>query len=321
MTTQPSAAVAIIMRTKDRPLLLERALRDVLRQAFKDWVLVIVNDGGDAREVDLLVERHSSALGGRVSILHHAQSEGMEAASNAGISATASDFITIHDDDDEWHPNFLERTVAHLRNSGDAGVAVRTEIVWERIQGRLIEELEREVFWPEMKSVTLFDMLRTNRCVPISVLYRRSVHEDVGYYDESLSVVGDWEFFLRLLQRHRLGFIDGTPLAYWNRRRETSGALANSMAQPDEHSRLDLEVRERHLREYVASQGMGALLYLTSYSQREYDHLHQRKNYMEDQVRELNKRISLLEAAISDASLVSLIRRRYRRFKDRLARS
>ncbi|GAB3547351.1 glycosyltransferase [Arthrobacter tumbae] len=317
MTIEPAAAVAIIMRTKNRPLLLERALQDVLRQTFQGWILVIVNDGGDAHKVDLLLERHASALGGRASALHHAHSKGMEVASNAGIRATASEFIAIHDDDDEWHPEFLEQTVRHLSNGEDAGVAVRTEIVWERIQGQRIEDLEREIFWPEMRSVTLFDMFRSNRCVPISVLYRRSVHEDIGYYDESLSVVGDWEFYLRLLQRHRLGFIDGTPLAYWNRRRETSGDLANSVAQREEHIRLDLEVRERHLREYVASQGMGALLYLTSYNQHEFDHLHQRKNYMEDQVGELNRRIDLLEEAISDASLVSLIRRRYRRFKDR----
>ncbi|WP_299167843.1 glycosyltransferase family 2 protein [uncultured Arthrobacter sp.] len=317
MTPRPSATVAIIMRTKNRPLLLERALQDVLRQTYEEWVLLIVNDGGETRDMEQLLERHASALAGRASVLHHPQSKGMEAASNAGIQASASQFIAIHDDDDEWHPEFLDRTVRHLEDGEDGGVAVRTEIVWEEIRGEQINELDREIFWPQMRSVTLFDMLRNNRCVPISVLYRRSVHENVGYFDESLSVVGDWEFYLRFLQHHRMGFIDGTPLAYWNRRREAAGDLANSVAQQDEHIRLDLEVRERHLREYVAAQGMGALLYLTSYNQREYDHLHQRKNYLEDRIEHLNDRIGNLEAAISDASLVSLLRRRYRRYKDR----
>lgn len=320
MTTEPSAAVAIVMRTKNRPLLLDRAIRDVLRQEFQDWVLVVVNDGGQASEVDRLLERYSAELRGRATALHFSESRGMEAASNAGIGASASELIAIHDDDDEWHPSFLKRTVQHLQDTGEAGVAVRTEIVWERIRGSQIEELDREIFWPQMRSVTLFDMLRNNRCVPISVLYRRSVHDDVGPYDESLSVVGDWEFHLRFLQRHRMGFIDGDPLAYWNRRRDTSGDLANSVAQQEDHVRLDLEVRERHLRDYVSTQGLGALLYLTAYNQREYDHLHQRKNYMEEQVRELNQRIGLLEEAISDASLVSLLRRRYRRLKGRFSR-
>lgn len=40
--------VSVIMRTKDRDVLLRRALSDVARQTFTDWGLVIVNDGGAA---------------------------------------------------------------------------------------------------------------------------------------------------------------------------------------------------------------------------------------------------------------------------------
>lgn len=325
--TQP--AVAIIMRTRNRERLLERAVKDVLAQSFPDWSLTIINDGGSRAAVDEVLAAYQDQLGVRVTVLHNEKSVGMEAASNLGIRSSASDFIAIHDDDDEWHPDFLARTVGYLGENADAGVAVRTEIVYEHLHPDYIEVVDREIFHPGVRAVTLFDTLRYNRFVPISLLYRRSLHSSVGFFDESLAAVGDWEFLLRVLTSgNTVGFVDGEPLAYWNQRRNSTGDFSNSViALDDEHQRLDVLVRERYLQEYVRENGLGALLYLTKHLDRLADHLHQRKDYAEELLREsleqnrrLQERLQRLEEAVSDASLVSLIRRRYRRLKDGLRR-
>jgi glycosyltransferase involved in cell wall biosynthesis len=86
----PQPAVAIITRTKNRPILLPRAIESVLSQSFKDWIHVIVNDGGDPAELEAVIEPHLPAYKGRLSIMHHAVSLGMEAASNAGIHSSQS---------------------------------------------------------------------------------------------------------------------------------------------------------------------------------------------------------------------------------------
>jgi glycosyltransferase involved in cell wall biosynthesis len=346
--------VAVIMRTRDRPLLLRRALADVCAQTFGDWHLVVVDDGGDAAEVDRVVKQ-CPGVAGRVTVLHNAVSRGMEAASNQGVGAVDAEFVAVHDDDDTWHPAFLERTVAHLRATGDVAVAVRTEIVRERIDGDVVEEFEREVFEADVHSFTLFDLLRANRVVPISLLYRRSVHEDIGPFREDLPVVGDWDFNLRLAQSGRtVGFLDGEPLAFWHHREEAEGSAANSVLErAEEHRDHDLEVREAALRDYVRQHGAGGLLYVTKYFQREIDLLHDHvervqarlgevQTHLHDEqpfVREIEQslaaqretsarideglarlveRLDALESAVSDASLTSLLRRRYRRAKMRL---
>jgi glycosyltransferase involved in cell wall biosynthesis len=340
-------AVAVIMRTRDRPVLLARALADVCAQTFGDWHLVVVDDGGDAPEVDRLVSG-CPGLTGRVTVVHNEVSRGMEAASNQGVGTVDSEFVTVHDDDDTWHPAFLERTVAHLRATDDVAVAVRTEIVWERIDGDVVQECGREVFHPGVHSFTLFDLLRTNRFVPISLLYRRAVHEDIGPFREDLPVVGDWEFHLRLAQSGRaVGFLDGEPLAFWHQRPEADGTDANSViGRQDEHRDHDLEVRDAALRDYVRRHGAGGLLYVTEYFQREIDLLHEHVERVharlgevqpglqevqrtleaqgataariDDTLGRLVGRLDRLEAAVSDASLVSLLRRRYRRAKARV---
>jgi len=307
----PYATVAIIMRTKQRPLLLRRALGDVTRQSYQAWQLVILNDGGDAAGVDQLVAEHADGLAGRVTVLHNEESVGKEAGSNQAIQASSSAYIGIHDDDDSWHPDFLARTVAHLEGEPDAGVAVRTEIVWEEVAGESIVELGRETFGPDIHEFTLFELIRHNRVVPISLLYRRSVHREIGYYREDLAEVGDWEFNLRLAAGHRLGFLADQPLAFWHQRRDQDGPLGNSVISgADLHRKFDLLVRNEALQAHVQGEGLGGLLYLTKY-------LDRRHGEVLDLLREQNDRIRVMEEAISDASLVSLLRRRYRRVKGR----
>ena len=68
---QQVASVAVIMRTKDREMLLGRAVADVCAQSWADWHLVIVNDGGVTVSVDEVVRRYESALAGRVTVIHN----------------------------------------------------------------------------------------------------------------------------------------------------------------------------------------------------------------------------------------------------------
>jgi glycosyltransferase involved in cell wall biosynthesis len=75
------ARVAVITRTKNRAILLKRAIRSVLDQKYEDWTHVIVNDGGDAGEFSVLAE--SGRIQGRVTVIDN-PSVGMEAASIPG---------------------------------------------------------------------------------------------------------------------------------------------------------------------------------------------------------------------------------------------
>lgn len=303
-----SAQVAVIMRTKNRARMLERAIEDVLSQTFREWFLVVVNDGGDAAAVDQVVERYSTRLKNSVLVIHNAESLGMEAASNLGIRSCDSEFIAIHDDDDEWSPDFLASTVKYLQTSEDAGVMVRTEVVYEQITDGTIEILGREILEPELTRITLSSLIHHNRGVPISFLYRRSVHDVVGYYDETLDAVGDWEFHLRFAQKFSIGFIDGEPLAFWNQRPGLGGDLGNSVIhRAHEHHAFDELVRENYLKRDVTDHGLGIMLF--------YSTMH--REIMHSQ-REISDRLVRLEAGVSDASLVSLLRRRYRRLKGRI---
>jgi glycosyltransferase involved in cell wall biosynthesis len=257
-----SPTVAIIMRTKDRTLLLRRALESVVGQAFRDFELVIVNDGGDRSAVEQTVRQAGDV--GKVSIVHNPTSVGREDAVNIGVAASTAPFIAVLDDDDTWSPLLLEQAVTYLSGSSDAAVVARTEVVYEEIIDNEVHELRREVLRSDLRRVTLLDTLYSNYAPPTSMLVRRSVFDEVGGWDGDLPVLADWDFNLKILSRHTIGFIDGEPLAFWHRRESQAGALGNSVhASAHEHVEFNVAVRDAYLKRYLATgNGLGELLFL-----------------------------------------------------------
>lgn len=262
------ARVGIVVRTVDRPDFLARALGDIAAQDFPDWHVVIVNDGGSRDDVEAVVG--SSAVPDRVTVLDARAPGGRCAAANTGVDALDTEFVVLHDDDDRWHPSFLARTVAYLdAHPQDSGVGVATAIVYEERRGGQWVESSRVPFWADLDALRFIDLLEVNRAVPISLLYRRAVHEQAGPYDETLDAVEDWEFYLRVLARGTLGFIGGEPLAFWTQRPGAVGPDGNSMfALGHLHDRDDVAVRERELKAWVAANGPGLPLYLAHMERR-----------------------------------------------------
>jgi glycosyltransferase involved in cell wall biosynthesis len=247
-----SGTVSILMRTRNRPLMFPRALRSVIEQGFRDWHLCVVNDGGDPAAIERTLAEHAGAMAGRITLIHHAESQGMEAASNRALEAADGEFVVTHDDDDTWHPDFLGRTVGFLSasaNAGYVGVVTGSRIVWERIVGEGIVEDEQEPFPSHGTNIELRRVLGGNSFPPISLLLRRSAVLRVGAFNADLPVLGDWEFNLRVMALGDFGFID-EPLAYYHQRREpcASGYGNTVIAGTMDHQRYDVLLRNSIIR-------------------------------------------------------------------------
>ena len=260
------AAVAIITRTRDRQLLLPRAIASVAAQSFTDYVHVIVNDGGSTAEVENAVQA-SGAARARTSIIDITTSSGLEAASNVGIAQSRSEFVAIHDDDDSWHPDFLKKTVEVLRRTSAAGVMTSMDCVLEDLVDGAIVETGRMPYGPDLKDVSLFRQLENNELTPIGFLFRRDAYESLGQYDESLPVTGDWEFGIRFLRRFDVEYLAHEPrLAHYHHRPAVlEGPLGNSVfASRAAHDHFLNKTRNRMLREDLDAGrfGLGSLMAL-----------------------------------------------------------
>ncbi|WP_052360353.1 glycosyltransferase family 2 protein [Solidesulfovibrio alcoholivorans] len=247
--------VAVIMRTKDRPLLLRRAIDSVLHQTYQDWVLVIVNDGGDSAPIEKLLEQRRNRLQGRFLLINNPKSTGMENASNAGVTHSASEFLVVHDDDDSWTPRFLERCVNHLDSVSPevAGVVTQATVIIEEIAGNEVVERDRYPF-KQLEALALTNLSSENEFPPICFLFRRSVMELVGMFNGELPVLGDWDFHLRVVQRYQVDVLRESLANYHHRVVGAGGGYDNTVvAMKDTHRIQRTKYINRYLRAALRS--------------------------------------------------------------------
>ena len=288
-----SPRVSVVTRTRDRALLLDRAIRSVLQQTFDDLEMIVVNDGGDPEPVEGVVGRYESIAQGRIRVIHNAHSTGMEAASNLGLRSSSGTYVTIHDDDDSWHPQFLERSVAELGRTGLRGVVTGVLMIHEEVDRDDIRLVGTSVFETRPESnrddpvlrameaangtsmivdcgdeledrprtvvppTSLYRLLESNLFPPIAFLYERSVFDEIGYYDEELPPLADWDFNIRFLMNFDLAFLPQT-LAYYHHRRSKQGPMANSVNQANVHNVVRQRILNRYLRCDLDSEQLGS---------------------------------------------------------------
>ncbi len=251
-----SGRVLVCTRTKNRPLLLERAAASVAGQTYDNYEWVVVNDGGSVSAVEDVLNR-CEVSPGQITLVSNQASVGMEAASNLGVRAAESDYVVIHDDDDSWDPNFLESMISFLesplgRNYGGAisGV-VRVD---ESIENGQVEIVTTSPYNEWLRQVDLRQMLSDNTFPPIAFVYKRALYEKLGGYDESLPVLGDWDFNIRFLQVADIGVVS-SPLAYYHHRLPGVDAFySNSVVGGrDLHSEYRTILLNRYLRGSLGS--------------------------------------------------------------------
>jgi len=107
LSTNPSVSIVMPLFNKERDV--ERAIHSILIQSFRDYEIIIVNDGSTDRGPDIV----SKIIDSRLRMIHQANA-GVSAARNRGIEEARADLIAFLDADDEWKPDFLE-TILSLR--------------------------------------------------------------------------------------------------------------------------------------------------------------------------------------------------------------
>ncbi len=244
--------VAVVVRTTGDAQPLEQAVASVRAQTAIDWRLALaVFEGEDATAAERMAKDDE-----RIVVVRGASRGGL---ANAALAAVPSDLAVLHDDDGTWEPGFLERTTAHLDEHPDeVAVATRSEVVVDADDPAHPGLQRRRALAEQEPGVSLVSLIAHNFVPPVSLVFRRSAHDQLGGYDEALPALEDWEFLLRLVASGPIGFLADEPLASWHVDAETE-------AHPDAHAAVELSLRDRYLRRDLGSSadgptGLGAQL-------------------------------------------------------------
>lgn len=182
--------VSVVIPTKNRRALLGRTLATVLAQQHVELEVIVVDDGSEDGTSGSLADWSDQ----RIRVVRNERSCGVAGARNRGIEHARFEWVAFLDDDDLWAPRKL---VGQL----DA-LAARPAAAWCLAGAVVVDESLRllRCDLPPEEGDLAVTLLRRN-AVPggcSGVLAYRELVRRVGAFDERLSMMADWDLWIRL---------------------------------------------------------------------------------------------------------------------------
>jgi glycosyltransferase involved in cell wall biosynthesis len=182
--------VSIVIPVYNAHDVIEDTLTSVLGQTWKDYEIIVIDDGSSDGSVDVV-----KAFGHHLRYIRQ-DNTGVATARNRGIAESKGAYIALLDHDDLWHPTKLEKQVAVLERLPGVGMVITDVAHIDREGGPM--GLVGSGYNPDEIFARLF--VRGYVPTPSAALIRRSVLEAVGGFDEAFNSAGldDHELWTRI---------------------------------------------------------------------------------------------------------------------------
>lgn len=178
-------AVSIIVPCYNQEKYIVECLESVIAQPFKDWEIIVINDGSSDNSRTIL-EHYIAGRADKIRLINQDNS-GVIAARNAGLTAARGEYIFPLDGDDKMAPDCLGKLYEAIQQ-GLGDVVYGDTVYFGAMSGKM-----------ELSEPTRLNMIMGN-CVPCSALYRKTDALKYGGYDANMRKgLEDWEFWLNFV--------------------------------------------------------------------------------------------------------------------------
>lgn len=191
--------VSVIIPTYNRATLLPRAVNSVLNQTYRDFELIIVDDGSTDNTKEVIRKYKDP----RIQYIKHDKNKGGSAARNLGIKMAKGEYIAFLDSDDEWLPEKIYLQLDKLKATSSKVGAVYSGIKWihdknEKIVHCMIPNLRGDLYVDNL----------TGCFMGQTPLVKRECFDDGISYDESLQSHQDWDLWIRISKKYDLDYVE-----------------------------------------------------------------------------------------------------------------
>ncbi len=193
--------ISIVTPTLNQGKYIERTIRSVLDQQYPNLEYIVI-DGGSTDDTIAILRKHATQLK-----WISEKDRGQADAINKGLKMATGDIVAYLNSDDIYEHGTLNRIARHF--------AQHPETQWVTGKCRIINEEGREI----RKAITAYKncllsmyshslLLVTNPISQPSTFWRRDLLDTIGFFNEDEHIVMDYEFWLRVGNRHNLAILD-----------------------------------------------------------------------------------------------------------------
>lgn len=186
-----------IVSTYNAERFMAGCLDNLLGQTIANDIEILVIDSGSTQAESSITQYYADS-NPNIKIIR-TKREGLYSAWNRGVKAASGKYLTTANTDDRHRLDALEILTNTLESNPSAVLAYADQLVStveNEGYSECYEKNPKTLRWPDFSPERIF-MLCTTGPQPV---WRASVHAKIGFFDESLNIAGDGEFWIRLAQ-------------------------------------------------------------------------------------------------------------------------
>jgi glycosyltransferase involved in cell wall biosynthesis len=217
--------VSVIIPTYNQAHFIAESIQSAIDQTFRDFEIIVVDDGSTDNTKEVVESFKCPCIR-----YIHQENRGVAAACNTGMRASTSEYITFLASDDLWLPRNLELKIKLLNSRPDMSIVCSDMYVFDSDTGAILRrrwQHKTERYLHELQDGTRQPLreylLSWGTLFGPTMVARRQVFDEVGYFDESLQVE-DFDMNVRILQHFSTLGIINLPLIRYRKHRDSLSA-------------------------------------------------------------------------------------------------
>lgn len=202
--------VSVVIPTYNRAHLIGLTLESIQRQGYRDYELVVIDDGSTDDTGKVVAERGPEAR------YVWQENVGIPEAINVCVRAARGEYVSFVGSDDALLPGALERQAAVLDANPNVGMVHGAAWLMDE-EGHLTKVLRPPFAKGDYIHTGAEEralLLMSNHIVAPTVMVRRKCFDDAGFFDLRLGLYEDWNMWNRILKHWDIGYIDEPVTCY-----------------------------------------------------------------------------------------------------------
>jgi len=187
-----NSLVTIIMPTYNRSRTIDRAMKSILNQTYKNFELIIIDDGSK----DNTVEKIKKYDDNRIKLIELETNMGANYARNQGLQKAKGKYITFQDSDDEALKNKISDSIKFLEDNECDIIFCNVSVFNKNKYKSLIKE--------QINDKQIFEKLLWGNYISLEAIFAKKYVFDDIKFDDELTRFQDWDLLLRIAQKYKI---------------------------------------------------------------------------------------------------------------------
>ena len=244
-----SPKFSIIVPVYNKAPYIRKALYSIVSQTFRDWELIVVDDGSTDNSATICKEfiKEKSAICNLKSKIENIRiislpNAGVAAARNNGVKASKGEYVCFLDADDWWEAEYLDEMDKLIIDYPDAGL-YGCDYYYVKNGKKKILPKNAEGYIDYCQVYVDCGVMPIH---PNGAVIPRKVFDEVGGFDTRIKMGEDFILFMQIVMKYKVAFLN-KQLVYFNQDADPQWRAITKLHKPENHMLFNLGLIEREI--------------------------------------------------------------------------